>query len=70
MSPSMPSSVNITFDNMISELGNFTPWRATRSRSRMASAPLGMRDGGIASRNLATDSRTLLPRGEVIRMRC
>ncbi len=64
MSPSIPSSVNITFDNMISELGNLTPPMATRSRSRIASAPLGMRDAGRSSRNVSTDSRTFRPRGE------
>ena len=53
MSPSIPSSVNITFDNMISEPGNFRPFSATRSSSRMASAPLGKRDAGICVQKFA-----------------
>ena len=43
MSPRIPSSVNMTFDNMINDPGNLMPFIANRSRSRIASTPLGSR---------------------------
>jgi len=70
MSPSIPSSVNITFDNIMSELGNLMPFIVTRSSRRIASAALGRFDAGIALKNSAADWRIIVPRGEFILICC